>query len=207
MSEQATSTVRRSITVEATPERAFAVFTAGFEQLVADREPPHRRAGRGRGDPRAAHRRPLVRAAADGSECDWGAVIAWEPPSRLLLAWQLTPEWEYDPDPANATEVEVTFTPEGDGTRVELEHRGFEKHGEAGAKMRELVSAPGGWNDLLQMFAKEATYRVRFRTGCPGRPSRGCQATHAGEADSGVIGEPAGGDWRRGWTVSGRADF
>ena len=78
----------------------------------------------------------------------------FEPPTRVLLAWHLNPEWGYDPDPDKATEVEITFTAVEDGTLVELEHRGFEKHGETGAKMRDAVSAPGGWTDLLEMYAK-----------------------------------------------------
>jgi uncharacterized protein YndB with AHSA1/START domain len=90
----------------------------------------------------------------DGSECDWGRVLAFEPPHRLVLAWQLTPAWAYDPDPAKATEVEVTFTAVDGGTLVELEHRGFERHGETGEEMSKAVGAPGGWGDLLQMYAK-----------------------------------------------------
>ena len=157
MTEQATLTARRSITVEATPERAFAVFTAGFQSWwpIASHHIGEQDAVAVILEARTGGR--WFERAADGTECEWGSVIACEPPSRLVLAWHLTPEWVYDPDPANATEVEVTFTAEGDGTLVELEHRGFEKHGDAGAKMRELVSAPGGWNDLLQMFAKQAS--------------------------------------------------
>ena len=94
--------------------------------------------------------------AGDGSECDWGHVKAIERPERILLAWQLTPEWSYDPDPAKATEVEVTFVAEEDGTRVTLEHRGFEVHGEAGAGMRESVSSEGGWQQLLQLYRDAA---------------------------------------------------
>jgi uncharacterized protein YndB with AHSA1/START domain len=81
-------------------------------------------------------------------------VLAFEPPHRLLLSWHLTPEYTFDPDPANALEVEVTFTAADGGTLVELEHRGFEKYGETGAKMRESVSSPGGWTDLLELYAK-----------------------------------------------------
>ncbi len=58
--------------------------------------------------------------AEDGSECDWGHVLEIDRPNRILLAWQLTPEWKFDPDPAKATEVEVTFDAEENGTRVTL---------------------------------------------------------------------------------------
>ena len=77
-------------------------------------------------------------------------------PNRILLAWQLTPEWKYDPDPASATEVEVTFEAEQDQTRVTLEHRGFEIHGEDGAAMRESVSSEGGWPALLELYRSAA---------------------------------------------------
>ena len=156
MSEQTTPAARRSISVKASPERAFEVFTNGFSSWwpVASHHIGEQDAVEVILEPRAGGR--WFERAADGSECDWGAVTECERPSRLLLAWHLTPEWTYDPDPAKATEVEVTFTPEGDGTLVEIEHRGFEKHGETGAQMREAVSAPGGWADLLQLFAKAA---------------------------------------------------
>ena len=116
MTEQATLTARRSITVEATPERAFAVFTAGFQSWwpIASHHIGEQDAVAVILEPRTGGR--WFERAADGTECEWGSVIACEPPSRLLLAWHLTPEWVYDPDPANATEVEVTFTPAGDGT-------------------------------------------------------------------------------------------
>jgi uncharacterized protein YndB with AHSA1/START domain len=90
----------------------------------------------------------------DGSECDWGEVLAYDPPHRLMLSWHLNGEWAYDPDPARASEIEVTFTPEGDGTRVQLEHRGFERHGATAAALREGVSGDGGWNGLLRLYSE-----------------------------------------------------
>ena len=73
-------------------------------------------------------------------------------PNRLLLAWQLTPEWRFDPDVSNATHVEITFEPEKGGTRVRLVHSGFEVHGEAGAAMRESVGGKGGWAELMELY-------------------------------------------------------
>ena len=151
---ETTVAVRRSVTVNASPERAFEVFTAGFSSWwpLESHHIGAAAAAQGILEPRTGGR--WFERDADGNECDWGYVIAFEPPHRVLLAWQLTPEFAYDPDPEKVTEVEVTFTPTGDGTLVELEHRGFEKHGEAATRMRDSVSAPGGWADLLELYAK-----------------------------------------------------
>jgi uncharacterized protein YndB with AHSA1/START domain len=148
--------VLKSVTVKAGAERAFQVFTEGFDTWW----------------PRSHHigKSPMTRAViecraggrcynqqADGADCDWGQILEWEPPRRFVLAWKITPEWGYEPDPAKASEVEVRFTPLADGsTRVDLEHRHFERHGAGGATMRTGVDSPGGWNDLLQLFAAEA---------------------------------------------------
>jgi uncharacterized protein YndB with AHSA1/START domain len=153
MTEQTAASVRRSITVNASPERAFEVFTAGFgswwpidSHHIAD-------AGAVEAviEQRAGGR--WFERAPDGSETEWGFVTEWEPPRRVLLAWHLTPEYEFDPDPEMASEVEVRFTPQDGGTLVELEHRGFEKYGDP-EKIRESVTQKGGWGDLLEMYAK-----------------------------------------------------
>ena len=151
---ETTVAARRSITVDATPERAFDVFTAGFSTWwpLESHHIGATMATEAIIEPHAGGR--WFERDADGKECNWGYVTEFEPPNRVLLAWHLNPEWGYDPDPAKATEVEITFTEADGGTLVELEHRGFEKHGETGAKMRDAVSAPGGWTDLLQMYAK-----------------------------------------------------
>jgi uncharacterized protein YndB with AHSA1/START domain len=145
--------VRRSITVNATPERAFEVFTAGFGTWwpIETHHIGKADAAEAVIEPRSGGR--WFERGVDGSECDWGFVTAWEPPHRLLLAWHLTPEYEFDPDPAQATEVEVRFTATDGGTLVELEHRGFEKYGDP-EKIRQSVSQKGGWGDLLELYAK-----------------------------------------------------
>ena len=79
-------------------------------------------------------------------------MLAWEPPSRVLLAWRIGANWQYDPD--LLTEVEVTFTPEAGGaTRVELEHRHLERMGEGGEGMRAAFDSDGGWQGLLNLYA------------------------------------------------------
>lgn len=93
----------------------------------------------------------------DGSVAPFGQVLAWEPPRRLVMAWQVTTGWKFEPDLARSSEVEVVFTPIGDGaTRVDLEHRGFERYGDTGVAMRDAVASPGGWGESLQLFAERA---------------------------------------------------
>ena len=78
-------------------------------------------------------------------------------PSRILLGWQLSPKFEFDPDTARTTEVEVTFEARGDAsTIVTLVHRGFEVHGHAAASMRDSVAGEGGWAHLLSLYAEAA---------------------------------------------------
>ena len=145
--------VRKSIFVNAPQARAFEVFTGGIGRWW----PKSHKIGQ------SDLERPVIEPFAggrwyeldvDGSECEIGKVAAWEPPSRLLLIWQLTPEFTFDPD--LVTEVEVTFAPEGEGTRVDLEHRHIERMGDKADAMRESVSGPGGWPALLQLYADEA---------------------------------------------------
>lgn len=148
-----TTAVHRSVTVQVPPERAFEVFTAGFSSWwpIESHHIGEAMAVEVVIEPFAGGR--WFERDADGRECDWGLVTEWEPPRRVLLAWRLTPEYEFDPDPGRATEVEVRFTPQDGGTLVELEHRGFERHA-TGAVIREKVGSEGGWGELLELFAK-----------------------------------------------------
>jgi uncharacterized protein YndB with AHSA1/START domain len=94
---------------------------------------------------------------ADGAEADWGQVLEWDPPHRFVIAWQITPEWAYQPDLARSSEVEIRFTAVAGGvTRVDLEHRHFERMGPGGETMRAGVDAPGGWGTLLEDFKSRA---------------------------------------------------
>jgi uncharacterized protein YndB with AHSA1/START domain len=90
----------------------------------------------------------------DGSECEWGHVLAWEPPARLVLAWQIDSQWRFDP--TLLTEVEVRFIPDGDGTRVELEHRNIEHFGNQAEAARVALDSPMGWSGLLESYAASA---------------------------------------------------
>jgi uncharacterized protein YndB with AHSA1/START domain len=84
----------------------------------------------------------------DGAECPWGRVLAWDPPHRILLAWQLTGEWVFDAD--FVTEFEATFRADGEHTVVEFEHRDLERYGEKAPKQREGMDA--GWAQILDGF-------------------------------------------------------
>ena len=156
MSQQTTDlSVRRTITVEAPKERAFTVFTEGMSTwwLLDTHHIGEQPAEEVVVEPRSGGR--WYERAADGTECEWGRVIEWEPPDRVVFGWHLRPDWKYEPDESRASEVEVRFIAEGPGTtRVELEHRGFDVHGDRGDELRTGVAGEGGWGSLLERFAK-----------------------------------------------------
>jgi uncharacterized protein YndB with AHSA1/START domain len=139
----------RTVTVKASPARAFDLFAAHMERwwpaghTVAKQ--PHVAIVM---EPRPGGR--WFERDADGVETHWGKVLTWEPPSRLVLGWQLNGRWEYDPD--FLTEVELSFAPaQGGGTLVTLEHRDLERFGADAEKIAEQVG--GGWPRLLADFA------------------------------------------------------
>lgn len=146
--------VRRAVTVKTSPERAFRIFTADIGRWW----PTTHSVGAAPYKASVIEQRVGGRwyeVSQDGSETDWGHVIAWEPPARLILAWQLDAQQRFDPD--FVTEVEVTFTPEGEGhTRVELEHRLLERYGEAAQRIADSVGSPNGWGRVLERFAEAA---------------------------------------------------
>ncbi len=141
--------VAHTLTVRASVERAFAVFTEGFGSWwpathhLGDAELADAII-----EPRAGGR--WYERNADGSECDWGHVIAWEPPHRVLLAWQLDADWHYDPD--LITEVDVRFEADGDGTRVTFEHRHLERMGDRSEEVRRAIDSPEGWRGILANY-------------------------------------------------------
>ena len=152
---ESTIAVVKSITVRAPQERAFRVFTEQYNTWWP------RGHHIGKADLAEAIIEPKVggryyERGVDGSECDWGRVLAYDPFDRVVVSWGLQEDWGYDPDPAKHSEVEVRFIPEGpDRTRVELEHRHIERH----AKPEEVVKgvdAPGGWGGLLELYAEKA---------------------------------------------------
>jgi uncharacterized protein YndB with AHSA1/START domain len=154
---QTTDAVTTSVLVPLEPGAAFELFTDRFSDWWP--KDSHHIADVDAADvflePREGGR--WYERAEDGAECDWGTVLEVDRPNRIVLAWQLTPEWHYDPDEEKATQVEVSFIAEEDsGTRVTLVHRGFEVHGEAGATMRESVGGEGGWASLMELYKNAA---------------------------------------------------
>jgi uncharacterized protein YndB with AHSA1/START domain len=146
--------VRKSITVKADAARAFEVFAgrigSWWPRTHCIGSSPQKSVVV---EPRAGGR--WYEIGEDGSQCSWGKVLAWEPPRRLLLAWQINANWKYDPD--LVTEVEVTFTPlAGDATRVDLEHRNLERFGDQIETVRTRIDSEGGWSTILKMYAQSA---------------------------------------------------
>ena len=148
--------VRRTICVNVSQQRAFDVFTQNMGQWW----PKEHHIG---GSPLAA---VVVEPRSggrwyekdeDGSECEWGTVLHWQPPTRIVLTWHLNADFEFVADVAKASEVEIRFileTPER--TRVELEHRCFERHGETGDRLRAELEKPGAWTYVLGEYGKLA---------------------------------------------------
>ena len=147
--------VRQSVVVQVPPERAFEVFTTGMSTWwpLDSHKIGKAPAVAAVIEPRSGGR--WFERGDDGSECDWGEVLAWEPPHRVVLVWRLSAEWAFDR--TIHTEVEVRFEPqEGGATRVTLEHRGLDAYGEKAAEMRETFGSDGGWAGLLRRFAEAA---------------------------------------------------
>jgi uncharacterized protein YndB with AHSA1/START domain len=140
-------TVRKSVVVNLSPAQAFELFTARktewwpYESHSASGEKPEEVVY----EPRAGGR--VYDRLSSGRENQWATVLAWEPPHRVVIEWNV--------NPANpATELEVRFTPEGDGTRVDLEHRGWERYGESARE--SFGSYNSGWDFVLGRFVERA---------------------------------------------------
>jgi uncharacterized protein YndB with AHSA1/START domain len=146
--------VKKDLLVKASRERCYRVFTDGIDRWW----------------PREHHigKAPLAKAViepreggrwyalhVDGSESDTGKVLVWDPPARLVLAWQINGEWKFDP--SFVTEVEVTFTEVGPKeTRVTFEHRNLERYGVKAIDLRNQIDAPKGWPAILDRFVAES---------------------------------------------------
>lgn len=148
--------VQHQVTVPLPISRAFELFADGFgtwwpsdhhigaeEMATAVIEP--RQGGR------------FYEIGESGAECDWGTVVAYDPPSQLVIAWQLNADWEFDPDITRASEVEVNFTEvDSNSTVVHLEHRNFDAQGARGLEVQEAVNGAQGWPGILQNYVEKS---------------------------------------------------
>jgi uncharacterized protein YndB with AHSA1/START domain len=153
---QPSLSVKKSILVEAPQAHAFAVFTErhGAWWPLADKHIGKVAAETAIMEPRAGGR--WFERGVDGSETEWGRVLVWEPPHRLVLAWEISAQWQHDP--GLVTEVEVRFIAAGPRTtRVELEHRHLERYGDQAERMQSGIGSEGGWPSILKDFAAAAT--------------------------------------------------
>jgi uncharacterized protein YndB with AHSA1/START domain len=148
------TSVRSSIVVDAPIERAFSVFTDG----IATWWPPEHHILQSElaemvFEPRQGGY--VYDRGVDGSECRWARVLAFEPPTRFVISWDINLQWQIESDPQRTSEVEVRFAAEGTNrTRVELEHRHLDRHGDGWEQMRDAVGSPDGWQTHLRKFAE-----------------------------------------------------
>ena len=157
MTQVADTVVRKEIVVEAPIERAFSVFTGRFGDFKP-RE--HNLLGAPITDTTFEARvgGHIYDRAEDGSECRWARILAYEPPNRVVFSWDIGPTWQIESDPANTSEVEVRFVAEGsDRTRVELEHRHLDRHGDGWGSVYDGVDSDGGWPLYLTRYAELLT--------------------------------------------------
>jgi uncharacterized protein YndB with AHSA1/START domain len=150
---QTEATVRRHVVVDATIVRAFSVFTQNF----GDFKPPEHNLltapiAQTVFEPWVGGH--ILDRAVDGTECRWARILAYEPPVRVVFSWDISPEWSIVTDPDMTSEVEVRFeveTPQR--TRVELEHRGLERHGPSWEAVARGVDGDEGWPFYLARYA------------------------------------------------------
>lgn len=141
--------VRKDLMIKASQRRAFQAFTemdlwwprshhigkAEMKEPVLETKPGGR----------------WYEIGVDGTECNWGKVLVWNPPHKIVLAWQITAEWKYDPN--FLTEVEANFIEKGPNlTSFTLEHRNIEKFGTKAQEMWSAFDSEEGWTGMLKSF-------------------------------------------------------
>ena len=146
--------VRHELTVPISADQAFRLFTEGFNSWWIGHHI-------GKADLEEAVLEPKVggrwyERGVDGTECDWGTVLVFEPPGRLVVTWQINAQWQYDPDPDHASEIEVLFTEEDGQTKVDFQHRYIERLGAGAEDLAKTVSESDGWPGILSRFGEAA---------------------------------------------------
>jgi uncharacterized protein YndB with AHSA1/START domain len=153
MSMSDDAVVRRHVVVDLPIEDAFATFVERFGDF---KPPEHNLLGaeitESTFEPRVGGH--IYDRAADGSECRWARVLAYEPPRRMVFSWDISPQWQLETDQSRTSEVEVVFIAEApERTRLELEHRHLDRHGPGWESLRGAIDSEGGWPLYLGCYA------------------------------------------------------
>jgi uncharacterized protein YndB with AHSA1/START domain len=155
MSDQpAATTIRHSVTVDAPIEKAFKVFTEDFGRF---KPPEHNLLGVEIAETVFEARVGgfLYDRGVDGRECRWARILAYEPPRRVVISWDINPYWQVETDHGKTSEIEVRFVAQSPGrTKVDLEHRNLDRHGEGWEGVRDGVDGDQGWPLYLQRYAR-----------------------------------------------------
>jgi uncharacterized protein YndB with AHSA1/START domain len=149
------TSIRTDVVVDAAPDRAFKLFTEQFDK-IKPRE--HNMLGvdiaESVFEPRVGGR--VYDRGIDGSECQWARVLAYEPPERIVFSWDISPSWQLESDLGRASEVEIRFVAESEErTRVMVEHRYLDRHGDGWEGLRAGVEGEGGWPLYLSRYAEQ----------------------------------------------------
>jgi uncharacterized protein YndB with AHSA1/START domain len=155
MSQQsAATTVRHSVVVDAPIEEAFRVFTEDFGRF---KPPEHNMLGADIAETVFETRAggQVFDRGVDGSVCRWARVLAYEPPNRVVISWDISPSWQIETDVDKTSEVEVRFIADtAKRTRVELEHRNLDRHGQGWEGLRGAIDSDQGWPLYLRCYAE-----------------------------------------------------
>ena len=154
MSQPTATVVTRTITVDAPIERAFAVFTERFGDF---KPPEHNMLGVPIAETIFEHHvgGHIYDRGTDGTECRWARVLAFEPPDRVVVSWDISPYWQIETNPDHTSEVEIRFIAETpQRPRLELEHRNIDRHGPGWEGVRDGVADDAGWTLYLDRYAK-----------------------------------------------------
>ena len=152
--QTANTSVTSSVVVGAPIEKAFSVFTDGIATWWSpDHHVLQTELAEMVFEPREGGF--IYDRGVDGSECRWARVLVYQPPHRLVFSWDISLQWQIESDPKRTSEVDVRFTAEGPSrTRVELEHRHIDRHGDGWEQMRDAVGSPDGWAVGLRRFGE-----------------------------------------------------
>ncbi len=153
MSRASDAVVRHQIVVDTPIDSAFATFVDRFGDF---KPPEHNLLGaeitETRFEPRVGGH--IYDRAADGSECRWARILAFEPPDRVVFSWDISPRWQLEADQSHTSEVEVRFVAETpERTRLELEHRHLDRHGPGWESIQDSVDGDAGWPLYLARYA------------------------------------------------------